>query len=239
MRCPRLKLWVMDKPTYTPTSRPAIQPLADVSLEDSLWQPPSASSGAPSAAAQHWGDTSSGAKRVVPAVVIGVAVVALVVGMNYKFKQDDHETTTLAQGQAAESVINEAPPAAGIQPAPSPDASTTTPAPAVEAAPPDPAPVVAPRAETSGPAPAARPVTPRQPAPTPAPAPSIAPEPAMRAPAPIPTPEPTPAPLPNNPAPTPFPSNQTPQPQPDTSPQPPLPVPDPTPVPQPEPSNVN
>jgi hypothetical protein len=229
----RIHAVAMDKPTYTPTS-PSIPRNADVSLEDTLWQPPSASNSATSTAAQQWGDTTSTGKRLLPAIVIGAAVLALIVGMNYKFKEADHDTT-LAQGQAAESIINEAPPAAGIEAAPAPD---TTSAPPVEAAPPDPAPVVAPQVTAPVPAPAPRPAaTQRRPAPAPAPEPT--PEPALSTPAPTPTPapQPTPAPLPDTPAPTPFPSNQTPQPQPDTSPQPPLPVPDPAPVPQPEPTN--
>lgn len=216
----------MEKTTYPPTSYSPTTPDVDASVEASLWQPPSASNGAPSTAAQQWEAQSTG-KRIIPGVVIGIAVVALIVGMNYQFKHNDNDTT-LAQGQASESVINEAPPAAP----PAPEASTAT-APAVETAPavappPEPAPVVKPRAEAAPPVHAPKPapaaVTPRAPVVPPA-------DSGVRAPLPEPTPTPAPAP-------TPAPS---PQPLTDTSPQPPLPVPtpSPTPAPQPTPEPVN
>ncbi len=223
----------MDKTIYPPTSYSSTTQDVDASVEASLWQPPSASNGATSTAAQQWEAQSTG-RRILPGVAIGVAVVALIVGMNYQFKHNDNDTT-LAQGQASESIINEAPPAAAA-----PEASITT-APAVEtappAAPPEPAPVVKPRAVTAPPAHAPRPapatVAPRAPAVPPA-------DTGMRAPLPEPTPAPTPAP---NPTPSPSPSGQVPQPLPDTSPQPPLPVPIPTPiptpVPQPAPEPIN
>jgi hypothetical protein len=221
----RGKLKAMDKTTYPPNRFPPTTPDVDASVEASLWQPPSATSGATSTAAQQWEVQSTG-KRILPAVVIGVAVAALIVGMNYQFKHNDHDTT-LAQGQASESIINEAPPAATA-----PDEAATPTAPSAETAPavappPEPAPVVTPRAETAKPAPAPRPapatVAPRAPAVPPA-------DTGMRAPLPEPTPTPAPAPAPN---PTPTPS---PQPLSDTSPQPPLPVPAPTPAPQPQPT---
>ena len=235
--CPgggRGKLKAMDKTTYPPNRFPPTTPDVDASVEASLWQPPSATNGATSTAAQQWEAQSTG-KRILPGVVIGVAVVALIVGMNYQFKHNDHDTT-LAQGQANESIINEAPP---VTPAPETSTSPAT-APAVEAAPavvpppePAPAPVVKPRAETPPPAPAPRhapaAVTPRAPAVPPA-------DTGMRAPLPEPTPTPTPTPAPT---PSPLPSGQVPQPLPDTSPQPPLPVPTPTPAPQPAPEPIN
>lgn len=143
----------MDHPNFTPT-RPVHPHRDDGSLDDALWQPPSAVNGATSAAAQQWGSATASTKRVVPAVVIGVAVVALVVGMNYKFKHKDH-VTTLAQGQAVETVIDEAPPAAGPAPTPAPEPSAVA-APPPEAAPPQTteaptAPVPKPRVEAPAP----------------------------------------------------------------------------------------
>lgn len=73
----RVKLTAMEKTTYPPNSYSPTQPDVDASVEASLWQPPSASSGATSAAAQQWEAPSNG-KRLVPAVVIGVAVAALI-----------------------------------------------------------------------------------------------------------------------------------------------------------------
>ncbi|MEK8030290.1 hypothetical protein AACH06_05590 [Ideonella sp. DXS29W] len=157
----------MDHPNFTPT-RPVHPHRDDGSLDNALWQPPSAVNGAISAAAQQWGSATSNAKRVVPAVVIGVAVVALVVGMNYKFKHKDH-VTTLAQGQAVETVIDEAPPAAGPAPTPAPEPSAVA-APPPEAAPPQTtealtAPVSKPRVEA--PAPRVEAPAPRVPTPPP------------------------------------------------------------------------
>lgn len=178
--------------------------------------------------AQKWEEPSSG-KRIVPIVVIGVAVTALVLGMNYHFKRDDHDTK-LAQNQASESIVSQPLPTTGA-PDTSGSAAVVDATPAPAAAPPEPAPAVKPRAETPARSPRAAPITiaPR--------APAVPPAPDVGSRAPQPEPTVTPSPMPT-PIPAPLPSGQTPQPLPDTSPQPSLPATS-MPQPTPEPDRTN
>ena len=67
-----------------------------------------------SMASARW-EAPTGRRKIVPGVVIGVAVAALFVGMDYKFKhkaENTVDTPAVAQGPAVESMVNEAPTAA-------------------------------------------------------------------------------------------------------------------------------
>lgn len=160
-------------------------------------------------AAARW--ESPGKRKFIPAVVIGVAVVGLAVGMDYKFRHKaEQPSTTLAQGPAVETMVNQAPPGAGTS------ADTTTAQPADQranvtppdntpAAAPPPPPTPAPRAEHAAPraiTPAPRPAVPdpepmprsvpSEPAavtPTPAPEAPVPAQQAIQPPSPMPAPE--------------------------------------------------
>jgi len=96
----------MDKPTY---------PQANFSALDDERDTTARSSPDPrlERAAARW-EQPSGKRKFIPAVVIGVAVAGLAGGMDYKFRHKaEPATATLAQGPAVESMMNEAPPAAG------------------------------------------------------------------------------------------------------------------------------
>jgi len=167
-------------------------------------------------------EAPSGRRKFVPGVVIGLAVLALFVGMDYKFKHKDEnraesqaETSQVAQGPAVETIVNETPTAAG--PAPSAEARTDTAAPTSAAPATDSAPAAAAPAAIPAPAPAPRreatrtrsqPVQPSSPPVNEAPvnsepvqsAPTPIAEPPAQAPAtqPAPAPEPEPEPAPSN-----------------------------------------
>lgn len=175
-----------------------------------------------SMASARW-EAPTGRRKIVPGVVIGVAVAALFVGMDYKFKhkaENTVDTPAVAQGPAVESMVNEAPTAAGPSHATESTVGTAAPtstAPVAETPPaataPATTPAPAPRREATRSRPQPVQATPpvnEAPADTaPSPMPSTTPEPVQSAPAPAaepaaPTPVPQPAPTP---APEPAPSN--------------------------------
>ena len=196
----------MDKPTY---------PQANFSALDDERDTAARSSTDPQLdrAAARW-ESPTGKRKFIPAVVIGVAVAGLVVGIDYKSRHKaEQPSTTLAQGPAVESMINEAPPAAGTSAdtaaQPAEQRANLTPPDTTPAAAPPPPPTPAPRAEHAAP----RAITP-------------APRPA------VPDPEPMPRSVPSEPAavtPTPMPDAPAPAQQ---AIQPPSPMPTPQPAPE-------
>lgn len=188
----------MDKLNQSTTSAPQPERAAPAGLNHS------------GMTASHW-EAPTGRRKIVPGVVIGVAVAALFIGMDYKFKhkaENTVDTPSVAQGPAVESMVNEAPTAAGPSPATESTVGTAGPTSAAPAAETPPAatapattsattPAPAPRREATRsrfqPSPATPPVNeaPAHTAPDPAP---VQPAPAPAADAPGPQPAPTPAP---------------------------------------------
>jgi hypothetical protein len=182
-------------------------------------RPTSNASSSTAPSSSHW-EPSNSRRQIVPAVVIGVAVVALFGGMDYKFKHDKPSGTTLALAQApaeapaVESASNEAPAAVdsgtaatvvptAVEMHPPRQTDSTRASPATE---PPPAPVTAPRRDINRakpqpfepiptPAPAPRPSVSESPAAPPVQAPVTEPEATSTAPQPAVQPAPEPAPV--------------------------------------------
>lgn len=186
-----------------------------------------------------WAEQPSAMRKFAPLVVIFVIAVGALVAMNYKFSgEEDTADAPLAQGPAVESLVENAPTAAGPGDAASATVDSSVTAPAVEPPAPTPAPIAAPAREPA-PAPATSQQRPNRSVPLPKPndndtirppqpdQPSRLPEPEVTQPNRL-----TP-PMPSLQVPTPMPAPAEPMPEPPAvepapapTPMPPLPTPD-------------